>query len=768
MPTNDRRLRIWTSVRVLGIVAVLSAIGPAAIARSILAGNEWFEVAPLPGPRAFHMTAFAATESGPRLYAIGGQRSPSDTMERLCIEYSPYSNSWIQRTAMTQSRGLGQACAVRGKVWVFGGSRAFGTGLADVESYDPAADAWTTGPNMPVSLYDFGAAVWRDSLVFIIGGGSWHPSMPPTNRVWLFDPTLRVWYSATALPVPLGAMACGVVGDTLLVATGWTGSGSTNRAWRGIVNPANPRTITWQELDTLPGRRRCRAACGVANRELCVIGGLVLDASVSPALHPSSLSLQPSGFAALSEVWSLAGNNHWTERAAKPHAVSSVFSMGSDAANHVYVPGGYPGAAPYLRATEYIDMSDYSHDVGVTGIVSPIGRLVPNATTPVSIRIRNFGTATEDLNAHITILDSMTHSPVFSADTSIDLAADSSRLVEFGTFVPPTRHVFRTTAFVSLTGDQNPDNDTVRARSRTTTGSDPDGYGYVYKSTQEPDNLAFSWFDPIGGTVIDDWDPNGDEGTSRRHLPFQFNFYGSGVDRVYVCSNGYLQTSNNVAALNSPFPYVEITNIIAPFWDDISVRDSGQVYENFTTDRAVYTWVGARRATPDTGRLTFQVIIQINGDISFNYLDVTADAASSTIGIQGGDGNWNYYQEYAYNADPPRHVPTSSTSILFDAPPLGIKEQEISSLPPVELQIPSVCRGPVRITVGSEVRSVQVFNVSGFLVRSFGAVSRQPSAAGSFIWDRRDQHGRFLPAGAYLFRAISPQGSLTRKLILLD
>ncbi len=732
-----------------------------------LPGNEWFEVASLPGPRAFHMTTFAATESGFHLFVIGGQRSPSDTMERVCIRYSPRSNSWSQRAAMKQRRGLGQACAVRGKVWVFGGCRTFGTGLADVESYEPVADTWATGPNMPVSLYDFGVAVWRDSLVFIIGGGSWHPSMPPTNTVWLFDPTLRTWYSATALPVPLGAMACGVVGDTLLVATGWTGSGPTNRAWRGILNPSNPRVISWQELDTLPGRRRCRAACGVANRELCVVGGLELDAASSLALHPSFSSLKPLGFSALSKVWSLAGDNRWTARAAKPHAVSSVFGSGSDVANHIYVPGGYPGAAPYLEATEYLDMSSYSHDVGVAGIVSPVGRLLPNAPSPVSILVRNFGTAEEELNAQITILDSTNHSPVFSADTSLDLAADSSRVVELGSFMPSAQKVFHATASVSLVSDQNAANDTVRARSRTTTGSDPDGFGYVCKSTQEPDNLAFSWLDPTGGTVIDDWDPNGDEGTSRRRLPFRFNFYGSGVDRVYVCSNGFLQTSNNVAALNFPLPHEDITNIIAPFWDDISARDSGQVYESFTTDRAVYTWVGARRATPDTGRLTFQVVIQINGDIWFNYRDVTADARSSTIGIQGGDGSWNYYQEYAYNADPARHVPTSSTSVLFDAPPLGIEEKPSSGLPHVGLQVPSVCRGPVRIAVGSEVRSVQVFNVSGSLIRVLTPNSSLLTA-NSATWDRRDPQGRFLPAGVYLVRACSPQGSLTRKLILLD
>jgi len=308
----------------------------------------------------------------------------------------------------------------------------------------------------------------------------------------------------------------------------------------------------------------------------------------------------------------------------------------------------------------------------------------------------------------------------------------------------------------------------MRARSRTTTGSDPDGFGYVYKTTQEPDNLALSWFDPSGGTLIDDWTPNGDEGTSRRTLPFRLNFYGNAINRIYVCTNGYLETSTSIAGLNFPFPYEGITNIIAPFWEDLSVRDTGEVYENLTADSAVYTWVDARRPALDTGRLTFQVILHPGGDIRFNYLNITADATSSTIGIQGGDGSWNYYQQYVYDADPQKHVPTSSTSIFFDAPPLGIAEQQGFSLSPIGLHVPSICRGPVHITVSADVRSLQVFNVSGRLVRSLGAVSRQVSAVSPFTWDRRDQQGRLLPAGAYLLCAASGQRGLTRKLILLN
>jgi len=746
---------------ICGLVAVV-------MLSAALAGNEWFEVAPLPGPRAFQMTVFAATDSGPRLYAIGGQRSPSDTMERTCLEYSPQTDSWRQRAAMPQRRGLGQTCVLKDRVWVFGGCRTFGTGLADVATFDPAANAWTAGPNMPQGLYDFGIAVWRDSFAFVLGGGSWHPSMPPTDTVRLFSAATGTWYPATPLPVRLGAMACGIIGDTLLVATGWTDSGPTNRAWRGIISPSNPGVISWQEQDTLPDRRRCRAAGGIANRELYIIGGLVLDAESPPAVHPSSLIPAPDGFSALAEVWSLAGGNQWTPHAEKPHAVSGVFGTGSDASSRIYVAGGYPGSALYLRETECLDVSEYDHDVGVAGIFSPVGRLTPDSTCAVSVKVRNYGAAEENLDVTVSVLDSTTQSLRFRADTSLLLASDSARLVEFGTFTSPGEHVFHTTALVSLAGDQNPTNDTARARSRTTPGSDPDGYGYVYKTTQEPDNLAFSWFDPTGGTLVTDWDPNGDEGTSRRNLPFDFNFYSSTLNRIYVCTNGYLQTSDRTAGLNFPLPYQGITNIIAPFWDDLSVRDSGLVYENFTSDKAVYTWVDARRAQSDTDRLTFQVILQLNGDIRFNYLDVAADATSSTIGIQGGDGSWDWYQEYVYNADPTRHVPTSSTSILFDKPPLGIKDVQNSITFPLELHLPAVSRGPVCITFGGQARALQVFNVSGSLVRVLPIAPSLLSPPSFLVWDRRDQHGRLVPPGAYFIRALCRQGSLTRKLILLD
>ncbi|MCX6842295.1 MAG: T9SS type A sorting domain-containing protein [candidate division WOR-3 bacterium] len=779
MQNTDRRgCSGLDSGRTIFLAMALVLVYCTVLAGSVTDGNEWFEVAPLPGPRAFHMTAFASTDSGPRLYAIGGQRSPSDTMERLCIEYSPQPNSWRQRAAMSQRRGLGQACTVKGQVYVLGGCRTFGTGLADVEVYDPAADTWTVGPNMPEGLYDFGTVVWRDSLIFTLGGGSWHPSMPPTDTVKFFDAATSTWYPATPLPEPLGAMACGIVGDTILVATGWTDSGPTNKAWMGLIDPVSPTVIYWSELDTLPGPRRCRAACGVVNNELYVIGGLTLDGTAAESIrhtaygiqHPalglpsSSFILQPSSFSALSDVWSVgAATGLWHERAAKPHPVSSVFGTGTDPAGRIYVPGGYPGAAPYSQTTEYLDMTSFAHDVGVAGVVSPSGRLVPDDPCPVLVLIRNFGAAGETPTARITILDSATQAPVFDRDTVLQLAPDSSQQVDFGVFLPSERTVFHATAFVSLTGDENPGNDTSRQRSRTTTGSDPDGFGYVYESSQEPDSVAFSWFDTAGGTVIDDWNPNPDEGTSRRHLPFKFRFYGDSTDRVHVCTNGYIQTSNSIAGLNFPLPFEDITDIIAPFWDDISLRDTGQVYENLTSEQAVYTWVGAARAQPDTGLLTFQVILEHSGNIRFNYLDVTADATSSTVGIQGDDGSWNWYQQYVYDANPLKHVPADSTSILFRAPGVGLAEPHSSLLPPpASLFVsPNPCHGraTVRISGSSFIAhrsSLSLYDASGRFVRSF-TVSTSP-----FPLSTSD-----LPPGAYFLRSATPQGSLTSKLVLL-
>jgi len=730
------------------------------LANPLTEGGEWLDLAALPYPLAHHMTAFVQTDSGPRLFVFGGQRAPGAAMEQTCLQYVPRTDSWSGRASMRYPRGQGQAVALCGKVYVMGGYQTFGTGLTKVEVYDPTANTWTVGPDMPESLYDFEAVAWRDSLIFVLGGGSWSPGLPPTELTWLFDAANRVWRPATPMPCALGALGAGACGDTILVATGWTDSGPTNKAWRGVVDPADPTVIDWTELDTLPGLPRCRCVSA------CVAGHLVIAGGVTwPTSDPA-----PDSSLVLDETWSLdPATGHWRQLPSKPHPVCAVAGSAVSLRNRLYIPGGDRGTAPYTTEHAVLDLAGCQHDVGVSDITSPVGRLTPLSPGPVAATLRNFGGGSENVRAHAVVTDTGLQLVVFESDTVLSLEPDTVLTIQFGSFVPDSGRWFKTEASVALDGDENPDNDTLRRLARTTLGSNPDGFGYAYQSTQEPDTVRFTWFDTTGGTLIDNWAPNPDDGSSLRHLPFTFPFYGTSFNRMRVCTNGFLDSSGFAPSLNHSLPEPALTNLIAPFWDDLDLRSAGSVCENLSDDRAVYTWTGVPRYGASGDSLTFQVALDRNGSIRFNYLKLVGDRTSGTTGIQGEDGSWDWYSEYCCNGVPLSHTPADSVSVVFYPTAAGFAEAPSTRARPsrLTLAVPTLASGAFDICLtwrGDELPGLSVFDVLGRPVRRL-KVDGQGKAR--LVWDGRDARGDPAPNGAYFLRASTSDLSVTRKALLL-
>ena len=718
---------------------------------------EWLSLKDLPYPLGHHMTALVQNDSGPRLFVIGGQRSPAQIMQQACIEYSPSTDSWQAREPMRYARGQGQAVTVRGEIWVMGGYQSFGTALTRVEVYHPATNSWSIGPNLPESLCDFGAAVWRDSLVYVIGGGGLRTGPTPSDRVWLFDPADGLYRPATPLPVPLGAMATGITGDTLLVAGGWTDSGPTSRAWRGLIDPAEPSVISWSDIESLPSPARCRPACAVSNSRLFVIGGISWTSADTSAR-------------ALDEVWSLdARNGDWRTWPSMPHPVCAVAGSAADLRGRIYVPAGDSGATTYLRANQLLDLADYEHDVGVVSVTSPVGRIVHREVQPIVSLLRNFGRETETFQAGVSVVDTTSHTVVGVADTALSLEPESSLTVDFGSFTPESGHVFRTEVIVGLIGDENPGNDTLVRYSRTTTGSDPDGFGYVYESTQEPDTVAFAWTDTAGGTAISNWSPNSDDGVSRRRLPFGFPFYGVQFDRIYVCTNGFLAGSDLSPSRNRHLPDGTQIDLVAPFWDDLDLRSSGSVYENLSADRAVYTWINVPRYGTTAESLTFQVELGRAGTVRFNYLMLAGDRTSCTAGIQGREGSWYWYSEYVNDGIPANHTLTDSTTVLYYSINAAVTEPRAPAARPrrICLEVPAFTRPRVLVRIswpGPVAPGLSVYDAAGRAIRSVRITGPSPAC---WLWDGRDAAGRPVPVGSYFIRARLPYAEANARFVLL-
>ncbi len=107
------------------------------------ARDGWAEVAPMPAPRAAH----AMVALGGRLYVVGGVGPGADEL----WSYDPEADAWrTDHAPLPTPREHLAAAALGGKLYVLGGRGHGHSGNRDtVESYDPAANAWTAAPPMP-------------------------------------------------------------------------------------------------------------------------------------------------------------------------------------------------------------------------------------------------------------------------------------------------------------------------------------------------------------------------------------------------------------------------------------------------------------------------------------------------------------------------------------------------------------------------------------------------------------------------------------------
>jgi N-acetylneuraminic acid mutarotase len=180
------------------------AIRPTRAARSVGTNqmydpetNKWTERSPMPTPRNH---AFAGAVDG-KIYVIGGRlTSPFITVASnldVVEEYNPATNLWGEsgaRTQMPTARSGGGWTTYNGKIYVGGGeiqTRQLLGAFRALEAYDPAANAWTILPSMPLPRHGVAVAVLGNKIHFVSGkitsGGAPDVSLA-TGSHDVFDP----------------------------------------------------------------------------------------------------------------------------------------------------------------------------------------------------------------------------------------------------------------------------------------------------------------------------------------------------------------------------------------------------------------------------------------------------------------------------------------------------------------------------------------------------------------------------------------------------
>jgi N-acetylneuraminic acid mutarotase len=177
--------------------------------------------------------------------------------------------TWKSLNPAPEARQEVAGAAVGGRIWVVGGITATGPSRA-VESYDPALDRWTAGPDLPTALHHPAAVEFRGELV-VVGGfeaGDGDLYGHPADRVLVLRGD--AWVDLARLHRPRGAAAAAVVGDTLYVAGGRNAS--------QLVGPTEAFDgTTWQEKAPIPEPRDHLGAVS-DGRYVYAVGGRHLGA----------------------------------------------------------------------------------------------------------------------------------------------------------------------------------------------------------------------------------------------------------------------------------------------------------------------------------------------------------------------------------------------------------------------------------------------------------------------------------------------------------
>ena len=172
----------------------------------------------------------------------------------------------------------------------------------------------------------------------------------------------------------------------------------------------------------------------------------------------------------------------------------------------------------------------------------------------------------------------------------------------------------------------------------------PDGYGYMWYDSDEPGGPDYNWVDISSyGTQVSF--TGNDTGTGLFDIGFSFNFYGEDYTQFRINPNGWIGFgSDNSEWANTSLPNPDSPRpAIFPFWDDLYPEISGigggnVYYHSDGTELIVMFDQVEHYSGINNGTYDFEVIVNDEGGIKFQYHILEGDIDSNTIGVQDENG----------------------------------------------------------------------------------------------------------------------------------
>ena len=207
---------------------------------------------------------------------------------------------------------------------------------------------------------------------------------------------------------------------------------------------------------------------------------------------------------------------------------------------------------------------------------------------------------------------------------------------------------------------------------------------FTVLSSADAEGPQYSWIDITGtGVRIDNSlfyngfgvDPLDDGTVGPLALPYDFPFFGTEYNQIYIGVNGAISFTNNELNDNGyfehfPIPGNPFSTFISPFWNDLIIGNSLQsgiyYYHSSQNDSTIIEWyhIGNFNSYTDT-LTTFEIIMIRSGQMTFQYKDVGVTGLRNTalIGVNAiGCAAAPYYVA----GSPAEHMVDNLMAVRFD------------------------------------------------------------------------------------------------------
>jgi subtilisin family serine protease/N-acetylneuraminic acid mutarotase len=191
------------------------------------------------------------------LYVVGGWGRAGEGAVATTLVYDPAADRWSAGADVPYRVAAAGYAVLEDKLYLIGGRSGedSDTAVATVSVYDPATDTWTRLADYPepASWQSCGAI---DGLVYCAGGrGERHQ---PLSRAYAYHPGADRWYRIADLPLTVTSSGAAAANGLLLLSGGNVGGYRTSQGFY-----YDPATGDWSELpDALFPVERMASACG--------------------------------------------------------------------------------------------------------------------------------------------------------------------------------------------------------------------------------------------------------------------------------------------------------------------------------------------------------------------------------------------------------------------------------------------------------------------------------------------------------------------------